>query len=301
VSSDVHPLVTIAIPTFNRADSFFPSSLASACSQSYPNLEIFISDNASHDDTRVRVEAIKDSRIRYHRHPENIGPSRNENFCVQEARGDYVVILPDDDLIDPDFAESCVRLAAQNPAAGVIRTGTRVIDAQGHVIRESPNGAAGLSFDDYVMAWIDGKTSPYQCSSMFRTGPFQSIGLHSRHYLFNDLMTHFKVAAAYGRMDLREPKASFRLHGESATDKADMRAWCEESMDLLRLLCELSPGNRTLIETRGTRFLAGGNYRRALRKPFPKHLLACFTVFRTHNFILPPRWVLDEAVRKTWR
>ena len=66
------------------------------------------------------------------------------NFCIQQARGDYLVILPDDDLVDPDFVESCVALALDNPQAGLIRTGTRVIDAAGRVLVELPNEAVGL-------------------------------------------------------------------------------------------------------------------------------------------------------------
>jgi glycosyltransferase involved in cell wall biosynthesis len=298
--SNFLPLVTVAIPTFNRAGSFFPRTLASARAQSYSNLEIFIADNASADDTQASVAAINDMRIRYFRQSSNIGPSNNENFCVREARGDYMVILPDDDLIDSDFIQSCVTLLTQNPNAGLVCTGTRVIDEQDRVIRDSPNRVNGPSFDDLVLSWIEGKTSPYQCSTMYRTAPLKNIGLHSRHHLFNDVVTHFKIAAAHGRMNLEETKASFRLHTESATSKADIRAWCEESMDLLQLLCELSPKNREALLTQGMRFLAAGNYRRALRKPFPRDLFASLTVFLRHRFTLPPRWVLEEAVRRRW-
>ena len=292
MNSHFSPVVTIAIPTFNRAHNFFPRTLASACGQSYPNIDIVVSDNASIDDTRAKVEAIKDFRIRYFLQPSNIGPSENENFCVRQARGDYVVVLPDDDLIDSDFVETCVRLAAGNPGAGLIRTGTRVIDGQDRVIREIPSRVDGAFFDDLVVAWINSNTSPYQCSTMFRSGPLQMIGLHSRHHLFNDVVSHFKIAAAHGSLNLKEAKASFRLHTDSETDKADMRSWCEESMDLLNLLCELSPRNRELLRTQGVKFLATGNYRRAMRKPFPRDLVAGLTVYFTHQFTLPPRWIL---------
>lgn len=300
MSGDTQPLVTIAIPTFNRAQSFFPATLASARAQSYPKIEILISDNASTDNTRALVEALGDARIRYVRQTSNIGPSNNENFCVEQASGDYVVVLPDDDLIDPDFVECCMRLTAENPQAGLVRTGTRIINDEGRVIRESPNRVPSPSFDDLVVAWIDGKTSPYQGSTLFRTEALRAIGLRSRHYLFNDVISYFKIAAAHGRLDIVEPKASFRLHGESATDKADIRAWCEESMDLLDLLAKLSPRNGAMLRRRGLKFLATGNYRRALRKPLPKALLAGLTVFRTHQFTLPPRWVIDEAMTR-WR
>lgn len=119
-------------------------------------------------------------------------------------------------------------------------------------------------------------------------------GFHTRHHLFDDVTAHFKVAAHSGRADVADIKASFRMHGNSGTDKANILAWCEESMDLLDLLCELSPGNQDLIRDRGMRFLAFGNYRRALRKPFPKRVLAALVVFWTHRFTLPHRSLLPD-------
>jgi glycosyltransferase involved in cell wall biosynthesis len=294
MTAETEPCVTIAIQTFNRARSFFPLTLKSACSQSYSHLEILVADNASTDETRVIVDEARDPRIRYHRHPTNIGAINNQSFCLQEARGSYLTILPDDDLVDPDFVESCVALALQNPSAGVVRTGTRVIDKDNGVIREVFNPVENLSFDDFVLAWINGRTSPYQCSSMFRTDALREAGFHTRHHLFDDVVAHFKVAARHGRADIAGTKASFRMHGSSGTDQANMLAWCQESRDLLNLLCDLSPANRQVIRTVGMQFLALGNYRRALRKSFPGRLLACLLVYWMHDFTPLPRALLPD-------
>ena len=59
------PLVTIGIPTFNRADSYLPESLGSALGQDYPNLEVIVSDNGSSDGTEVFVKSLNDPRVRY--------------------------------------------------------------------------------------------------------------------------------------------------------------------------------------------------------------------------------------------
>ena len=282
------PLVTIAIPTFNRGTTFLPSSLESACAQTYKNLEILVSDNASPYDPAVDVAARRDARIRYHRHPINVGPVKNVQFCLEAARGEYLVILPDDDLLDPDFVEACMRLASHNPRAGLIRTGVRIVDGDKERVWEIPNEAAGLSFDELVESWLSGRTSPYQCSILFRTEAIRRVGFKSRHYLYDDVFAFLKIAAEYGSADMREVKSSFRLHAGELTAKADIRHWCEESMDLLDLMTELSPANQRLIRSRGLTFLALGNYRRALRKPFPQSLKACWTVWKTHRYRLPP-------------
>jgi glycosyltransferase involved in cell wall biosynthesis len=67
------PLVTIAMPTYNRADGFLKQALQSAVSQTYANIEIIVSDNCSTDNTESVVKEMKDPRIRYFKHSENMG------------------------------------------------------------------------------------------------------------------------------------------------------------------------------------------------------------------------------------
>lgn len=105
----VPPLVTIAIPTYNRANLYLTQAIESAINQTYPNLEIIISDNCSTDDTEMVIRSFKDPRIRYFRQEKNIGGNNNFNFCLKQARGEYFLLLMDDDLIDSDFIETCMR------------------------------------------------------------------------------------------------------------------------------------------------------------------------------------------------
>jgi glycosyltransferase involved in cell wall biosynthesis len=101
-----YPLVSVGIPTYNRADGYLKEAIQSVLNQTYPNLEIIVSDNCSSDDTGTVVKAFNDSRIRYHRHDVNIGPNNNFNFCLDQAQGAYFLLLHDDDLIDPDFFQA---------------------------------------------------------------------------------------------------------------------------------------------------------------------------------------------------
>jgi glycosyltransferase involved in cell wall biosynthesis len=113
-----YPLVTIAIPTYNRADGYLRQTLESALNQTYPNLDILVSDNCSVDDTAKLVTSFPDPRIRYIKHQVNVGQTNNFNFCLREAKGDYFLLLPDDDLIDHDFVETCIEAAERPPETG---------------------------------------------------------------------------------------------------------------------------------------------------------------------------------------
>ena len=90
---DTHPLVTIAIPTYNRADAYLEQALKSAVGQTYTNLEIIVADNCSIDHTETVVKKFSDQRIRYVRHKKNIGANNNFNYCVKQANGIYFLLL----------------------------------------------------------------------------------------------------------------------------------------------------------------------------------------------------------------
>lgn len=98
------PLLTIAIPTHNRAGCL--KELLSAFAdqlKDQPRVEFMISDNASADDTPSVVQDFVDRglRVRYIRNSENIGPDANFLQCFEQARGKYVWLFSDDDLIGP--------------------------------------------------------------------------------------------------------------------------------------------------------------------------------------------------------
>jgi hypothetical protein len=262
--TSIGPLVTIGIPTYNRADGYLQETLESALAQTYPNLEIIVADNCSPDNTRTVVEGYGDSRIRYFRHEPGIKPNDNFNFCLQQAKGAYFLLLHDDDKIDPDFVDTCMRAAGNDIHVGIIRTGTRIINAVGTVLHEGKNCVTGLTTAEFFLGWFTGKTPLYLCSTLYNCEGLKQIGgFHSRHNLFQDVVATARLAAAKGRIDIEQPKASARKHGGKWTHVARVQEWCEDSFELLDLLCELAPEKQSEIRSQGMRFFANVNYSRA--------------------------------------
>ena len=103
------PLVTIAIPTRNRA-SVVGEAAKRALAQSYTNIEVLVSDNASTDDTLATLRSIADTRLRILTSEEDIGSGANHEKCIREAKGDFLLIVPDDDWISGTFIEKCMDL-----------------------------------------------------------------------------------------------------------------------------------------------------------------------------------------------
>jgi glycosyltransferase involved in cell wall biosynthesis len=293
------PLVTIGIPTYNRARDYLRETLESALAQTYPRLEIVVSNNCSTDDTDAVVRAYADPRLRYIKQQKALLPNDHFNFCLNEARGDYFLLLHDDDKIDPDFVESCLQAAHFRTDCGAILAGVRIIDQDGRTLTEVPNRADLPAAGDLFLAWMDGRLSLYVCSTLYNTQTLKDVGgFHSRHNMFQDVAATARVIAHHGRVDVRDVKASARQHQGKWTHTVRVREWCEDSRDLLDLLCELAPDKALLLRERGTRFFANINYRRASDVgPLAKKLSAYAFVYRFFEgrYLPPPRMVFQST------
>jgi glycosyltransferase involved in cell wall biosynthesis len=284
------PLITIAIPTYNRADSYLPQTLTSALSQTYPNMEIIVSNNCSTDHTETFVKGVSDSRIKYFRHDKNIGANNNFNFCLEQAKGTYFLMLHDDDLIDDDFIETCMNANECASDVGIIRTGMRVIDSEGKVLREVRNVPDGSSTDALFLSWFRGKTPMYLCSSLFHTEKLRSIGgFNSKYNVLQDVKAEVQLAATFGRIDVSDIKASFRKHDLELTFKTRVIDWCDDSLMLLDLMCNLVSENKTLVYREGMQFFAKLGYRRATSvKSLSKRNVCYLMVFQKFGYRYPP-------------
>jgi len=101
---DNKPLLTISIPTYNRSNYLaetlkqLDSELA-GCERG--KVEVVVSDNASQDATESVVKGFIEAglELRYLRNNQNIGSDANIAQCFNLAKGSYVLILGDDDLL----------------------------------------------------------------------------------------------------------------------------------------------------------------------------------------------------------
>ena len=98
------PLLTLAIPTYNRAGCL--KELLSVLAEQLKDerrVELIVSDNGSPDETPSVVQDFlnRGLRARYIRNAQNIGPDANFLQCFEQALGKYVWLFSDDDLIVP--------------------------------------------------------------------------------------------------------------------------------------------------------------------------------------------------------
>ena len=96
--------LTIGLPVYN-GEKYIAESLDVLLGQSFADFELIISDNASTDGTGdicLRYDR-QDSRVRYFRQPDNVGPGPNHNFVAEKARGELFKWAANDDLYACDL------------------------------------------------------------------------------------------------------------------------------------------------------------------------------------------------------
>ena len=121
-TSGARPLLSICIPTFNRAP-FLAELLQALLPQLTParaDVELVISDNASTDTTATVIADFRARGLplRLSRNQENLGADENFLRCHALARGRYLWLLGDDDLPMPNAIPQLLSLLKQGEAAG---------------------------------------------------------------------------------------------------------------------------------------------------------------------------------------
>jgi len=129
------PLVSVIIPTFNRAD-LLRQSVESVVGQELtgPPAEVIVIDDGSTDDTRARVELLN-PRVLYV-FQDNAGLAAARNHGLRRARGELVLFLDSDDFLLPGALTELLECFEACPALGAVQGGWRTVDSGGETLCE---------------------------------------------------------------------------------------------------------------------------------------------------------------------
>lgn len=151
------PLVSIIIPTFNRAHCI-RGAIDSALAQTYPSTEIIVADDGSTDGTEQVVNGLGHASVRCVRQP-NGGCSSARNLGIANARGSYLAFLDSDDRWETSWVARAVGLLEARPDHGAVYASLRRIDQRGNefgILDLTEGGAYGEATLDYVLGHCAG-------------------------------------------------------------------------------------------------------------------------------------------------
>jgi glycosyltransferase domain-containing protein len=130
ILQQTQPLVSVGIPTCNRPEGL-GRTLQCINGQTYANLEIIVSNNASQGgetDQVVKAMTQYDDRIKYFRQPVNIGANQNFKFVLNHAKGKYFIWFADDDFCDATFISELVSCLELNADIALAMCDVRMIE-----------------------------------------------------------------------------------------------------------------------------------------------------------------------------
>lgn len=184
--------ISVVIPTYNRAN-LLRDAILSVLNQSYPNFELIIVNDYSSDNTKKIIKEFKDQRIVYLKHNKNRGVAAACNTGIKNAKGEYILILNDDDLMVSCALEKFFEKFKQNnfKNLGGIYGWSWWINDKGKTLRVTNFKKSGYIFNEILKKQVF-------TNLLIKKEVFDQIGLYDENLLSNeDFDFYLKMAKEY--------------------------------------------------------------------------------------------------------
>ncbi|CAN1209275.1 Glycosyl transferase family 2 [Tumidithrix helvetica PCC 7403] len=207
--------VAICIPTYNQS-AYLEASVQSACSQTYSNIEVWVADDASTDETPSVMAKLCEQfqQINYFRQEKNLGIAGNNTWLLNQPNTEFIVRLDSDDILKPDYVEKLLQLLEKYPEAGYAHTAIQIIDELGkpHAIKRVSRKATFQNSEEALQASVYGyRVAANIC--MFRSKVLRELKVYeNRPEFVEDYDLSIRIAdAGYGNVYSDEVLAYYRV------------------------------------------------------------------------------------------
>lgn len=257
------PRISIALPVYNGAETL-GAVIEAVLGQTFSDLELLLSDNASTDGTEevCRRYARADGRVIYHRHVENVGLLNNFRGAAQQARGRYVRWIGDDDSLEPDYVSRVLQVFADDERTVLVTTQIVYLDGDGVEATPAEYEPVAMSSADPVerfaeILWV--MTNGYATlDPLYATMRRELAVLPRRNLLREDEVYGARLALAGPWGHVAAPLALRRRSEIAAVEAASLLgvpSWHRHARDVLQC--------RELLHWIGRSSLAPAQRRRA--------------------------------------
>ncbi len=216
--------LTVGIPTYNRCVEI-GQALSCVLPQvlPYEYVDVLVVDNASTDQTSNVVQSYQEKyreKITYLRNATNIGFSANVDMVVKSARGEFVLILSDDDALAPDSVKYVLDLLSKYRFVALfLGVETWNSDLSAPLVSASPlssvDGCLFASGEEYV---THTKAFPPGCISGYvvdKNAWIQANALDFRDTLVVQVLTLLRMAKESPVYASYVPSVRFRAENEN--------------------------------------------------------------------------------------
>ncbi len=222
------PLVSVCIPNFNYGH-YLSHCLESVLNQTYQNIEVIFSDNASTDNSYdIAYEYKKkfeERGIYFHlnNNKHNLGSSANSTIVTSRSEGEFVCTLASDDAIHPEFLEKCIRIFQEYPSVGMVMVNREEIDENGKIYKQVPfyNTSCVINGEDQAAVFMmAGIAIPAQ--RIVRNSFSGRWARYCRKWnVAGDWYDNFLVSCFSDIAYLKEDLAQYRVHSGNETNESE--------------------------------------------------------------------------------
>jgi glycosyltransferase involved in cell wall biosynthesis len=257
------PFWSVMIPTYNARSNYLGETLKSVLQQDPGpgQMQIEVVDDCSPDGAPVElVRRVAGDRVAVHREPANNGLAGIWNRCIERARGEWVHILHQDDVVLPGFYDHLYRGIRCNPDVGMAFCRFAISDANGHWKELGPLESSTPGVLD---GWLERVATGcrVQCPAVVvRRATYERLG-GFRADLISVLDIEMWVRIAANASVFYEPQilALFRRHGDNQSVMDERTgANMQDMARAIEIWRDYLPANsRTQLEQQGRRYWAG--------------------------------------------
>jgi len=221
------PLVSILCYNYNYG-RYLRQCLESIFSQTYKNIELCFSDNASTDNSlEIALEFLSKypTKMHFTRNRKNFGPDVNFANSRRNSKGKYYVNLCSDDAMEPEFIEQCVTTMETYHSTGFAIVNRTIINEKNVRTDEKPfyNKSCIIKGEEqaavYMMAGINPSVSQIMYKSELTPSRSATGALASRYY--GTRILDFNLSLDFDVAYIKEPLLLHRIHSQSDTTLAD--------------------------------------------------------------------------------
>lgn len=196
-------LISIIIPTYKRSE-MLSRAIESCLNQSYENIEIIVVDD-NNPDTEYRKATSKfmskykdNKKIRYIKMPKNGGGAASRNYGIENAKGNYIAFLDDDDYFLEDKLKHQIEYMIKNNLDACF-TGSQTFDEVKNVVVKNKRYTNFDKYDDMlkfhlVEMIVSTQTFMFKKEVLEKVNGFTIVPAGQEYYLMYKVITNgFKV------------------------------------------------------------------------------------------------------------
>jgi glycosyltransferase involved in cell wall biosynthesis len=180
------------------------------------------------------IERIHDPRIVLVRQTENIGMAQNFNVCLNKARGEFFLMLSDDDMLEPEAIEELTRPFFDPPESipaesiGVVWCPCIVLNGKGDVLYTTAGGPPREIVTELLAGVFNGQRGTRFCGVLIRTADARRVGGYrgDRYGALCDLANWGQAALCHDNaICVNRALAKYTIHSSSESSRSACRDW----------------------------------------------------------------------------